>query len=632
MPQARRFLGIGEYDIDFHLGRLCAVRPTAVPSILLCGLLALLAGCSIDEQDVLVTPELATARVDDDGGWRLLSVFACGKGFGDLAAWSAEDILWGGDDGTILRIRPGRIENIDLSSRMRVMALATGPDGSAYAADMMGVLYRLEEGEWLLDGPSLAHRTNSIWCDRRGAVTTAGRWGQILRRVNGVWSDVDLGIDEHLRDIWGNEEGQVWIAGERGRIVHYNGASWKTSVLAGGDVQFIRVIGDTLGRLALLDDDGEVYFHEGAGWRVLTDESHGWRDICFYRGRLLGLSWDGFRAWNGEDWEPFLEGPDDALTRIAVVGDALVVADYGGAVQAWSEDRWTMLSPQLGSFEGLTSCDEGVFLLTRDGRILRREGEGWILEDRPGTWAEANGRGLAVDKAGTVTALVSGRIHHRVAGAWQTIPDVMPRMENIYAMADRSLCFAGYDNVWILRDGIASQMFWLPDQWKPLISVSGPSLDDIRVLLTHRLCRFDDVALRSAVLLNGPWQYDGLAYAEGTGWLLFERRTGLFVVDEDGGMRDVTPLVPDGSATRRARIRELVVATPEVWYAWDDDGLFLRRTPSGWEFLRGRNDYLLNRFTGDAYQITIAPLPDGRILMAGTSWLLCFEGGCDDFR
>jgi len=543
----------------------------------------LVAGCFVEPEKVFVDPELPVVHEADLGSWQESPVLACGKEITAIAAWTADDLLIGGDDGVVLRWQDGRLTNHNLPGWLDVAALCTAPGGAAYAANSRGIIYRFENDEWKVDRPAdPGGRISALWCDPAGTVTAAGNAGRLLRREGGIWSAIDLGVESDLLSIWGLGTDQLWVVGDDGVFIRSDGVNWRADVPFTRRHRFICVSGDAKGRLAILDDDNEVQFYDGYKWDVIPAANNTLYGVMIIEDRLCayrGL----WCEWSGLDWEIDWESWHYHVDAAIALGDLVLFTSERGGICRRAGGQVSVLTEEMRHLDGLAQGPEGMNLITTGGWVFRHKQGLWEREIQLDSYTPGAGRSLVGGEPGVLYALATshGELFRYEGDAWTRFPDVGPRFSELHRLDDGSLVIESDEHsLWTLRGGVLDQLCWVPPTWGGFIGVAGPSLAEAWVLTQKYLGRFNGVSLEPFLFVDPPG-LRGLAHDPQHGLLLFGQE-GLFRLGENG-LNDITPLLDLGDTFMRAEVLQLAVTNSGDWFAWVAPGKLLRRTATRWE-------------------------------------------------
>ena len=207
-----------------------------------------------------------------------------------ISVWgSDENDVWavGGDRGNgplILHWDGESLATLDSGASGDLWWVFGFADGPVFMGGAGGTILRYQDGEFLqTTTPSSDVTVFGLWGsspEDMWAVGGAdgGADGAFAWRLDGdTWIDapefpVDLAADKSLWKVWGSSADDVWLVGTAGVATHWDGTSFETTNVGGGESLF--TVHCAAGRFVAVGGGaaGLVYENDGTGWQRVDSE------------------------------------------------------------------------------------------------------------------------------------------------------------------------------------------------------------------------------------------------------------------------------------------------------------------------------------------------------------------------
>jgi hypothetical protein len=271
--------------------------------------------------------------------------------------------------------------------------------GDRWAVGDHGALFHFDGARWSGHGlgdpaaltlwPHQEAALLSLWSDGAAAAVAVGaRYGSgvVLARVDGRWRSVGEQVGAGLPGLYavsGASARETWIAGDRGTLLKYDGDRLQRVTIEAG------LTADLTAVLALGPADvwvgggGATYHFDGAAWtrHELPGEKPALVALAGRPGEVWALR--PLARFREGAWAPW-EGDDlpGELRRLAWLGPEELVVDGLGAARIQGGRAAPLAWPGGVQPTGLASSAGALWAV--GGRVARRSGAGWAVED-PGT-------------------------------------------------------------------------------------------------------------------------------------------------------------------------------------------------------------------------------------------------------
>ena len=250
------------------------------------------------------------------------------------------------------------------------------PGGSIYAVGQTGTILRRRNGVWSQMTSNTTANLLGVWASSATDIWAVAENGTVLRSTGETWTVVpNTGITSEVKSVWGTGPTKVWLAGV-GAIHHWNGATWSHQGFAG---QFYGISGSGPTDVwAGGANNGPVLRRfNGSSWTSVT---HGLGNTTIFA--VLALAANNVWAtsavpgkesvrWNGSTWTSYPVSVGTALQKLWAAAPNNLWGAGATRIARWNGSTWTVTQP-LGSavsLSAVTGNGSSVWVVGANGLI-----------------------------------------------------------------------------------------------------------------------------------------------------------------------------------------------------------------------------------------------------------------------
>ncbi len=447
-------------------------------------------------------------------------------------------------------------------------AVSIAADGTGFAVGAGGRVAAFDGARWRRSEFPFSYNLDWVHALSADFAVAVGTAGSVFWWDGSRWRyDDTTGTTWPLNSVFALGEEDVWIAGSNGAVVHWDGSGW-TAHDVGTTVHLYKVFAFAPDDVFVAGRTGFVGHWNGSTWRRISPTTPAWSGLdvdglwgpepsTLYVAASVGTiqRWDrASETWTAMPTPTIMDltglmgsGPDDIW---AVSGwiDGGVVLRFDGT--SWTEDATAPVFDRMGPQMVWVDAAGDVYLVGRDGGVMRRSG---------GTWR-----------------LMSGAATLSLRDVWGTSPQTVFALGSVANRADRRTTgiVGSVDGVWDLPH-------WLGGT----VDVDGRGVwgtdDELFVVAGQETVRhFDGAAWATLptgfvnLQLLGIWGVDRDTVFVVGGYANAGGDAVAFV----GGPGGWTPLAPE-PALPDVDLRAVHGVSADEWLAVGDGGAAVRRRP-----------------------------------------------------
>lgn len=249
-------------------------------------------------------------------------------------------------------------------------------------------------GVWCIEAPPVGVATakpllHAVWAVSASDVFAVGDGGTILRRVNGVWTQLASGTTRNLRGVWAASSSDAWATGQAGTVLRWNGSAWSPVTGLTSDVDAVWGSSSTdvwlAGSGVVTHWNGATFASFGFGGAMLSVSGTGPNDV-WVTGESTNL-----HHFTGT-WTTVIPpgaGTSTFFAVNAISSTEVWATDFtpGKETMHLAGGSWTAVKANGGVFQGLSALAANDLWGAGASRIGHWNGAAWTTTQPLGTAA-----------------------------------------------------------------------------------------------------------------------------------------------------------------------------------------------------------------------------------------------------
>lgn len=546
-----------------------------------------------------------------------------------VSAWSADDVVFGVDNGVVVRITGDQYRRIDIPQQNRVYGLDCREDGSLIAMEQTGGFYIHDGTGWRtwVRVPGLYYR--GMEPDGEGGYWAYGGNGTLRHGDDTYWERVDLPDSLDVDDCWIAPDGTAWCVTEELDVIRAVGTDFTVETLVHppprNSYKFIE--GSPDGRLAVGGSgETDLYLYDGQDWtRVDTGMNDPtplsdlfWEDgvlhaLTYYDSEFVTLE-EG--EWVGSAPMPDLLGGMQPSIASPLEGGRVYGLPRGGVV-VYSDGTVSQVGARIYPLVAAAQLDDRMYVVSEQGSLLAQGDGCWesVLDGIDSGPGILQGGMIAVPPDGLLLLGRSRSFLWREGQSLEILSEAESSRE-VFRQSESEVYLRTYRMLSRLDGATEAEVHEFVGD-ADVVDICRGEENELWLLASTWLGRIRDEHEEIELTLEG-WSPRGLMYDPQRGMAAFGNARVLLCDGDD--RQDVSPWRVTAGKWSRVSVYDMCLDSEDGWIAASrDQSRLMRRIDDRWCILKLDLPISGKTFNQGVY---LDPQPGGDVLVSSPTMLV----------